>query len=614
MKVERSSLTQYSFIILAVIISDFSHGSANAQSWDPNNGTFNGSGGFSANETSDPWVGPQLSASNGGELEFIGDVEHNGGTGIFSSTQVTVGGAFNHTNSFQSFAIRESDGQGNFPSLTIVDVANSNVSSRSFDLQSSALSLNSVTVADDALVRDVATLDILQDFDVGGATSVLAGSQVTVGGTFNQTNSFQNFSVRGDDRQGNFSSLTIVDAANSNVSSRNFDLQSSELSINSVAVAEDALVRDVATLDILQDFDVGGATSVLAGSQVTVGGAFNQTNSFQNFSVRADDGQGNFSSLTVVDVPSSNVSCRSFDLQSSMLGLNSVSATGDAVIRDSASLDILQDFDASGAVNIQAGSWVLVGGDLTKINESRNFSAGGSNFFGVRSVFEVKGTTNIIAREFFLDGPGFFSGSVSTVTAAVVSGEAIISPGVGVVREIIFDTTTFTTEDHELEVRSGALYEWEFDQSNNDTINVVGDLRLTDNWELAILAIPDSDRSITPSDQFILFTYSGQLNASVDADGQLTRVIIDDSLLEDSFDASAVAVFDDGAGNVFLTGLASNSLLGDVNLDGVVNFLDIFPLISVLANEEFQFEADANQDGVVNFLDISPFISLLASP
>lgn len=55
------------------------------------------------------------------------------------------------------------------------------------------------------------------------------------------------------------------------------------------------------------------------------------------------------------------------------------------------------------------------------------------------------------------------------------------------------------------------------------------------------------------------------------------------------------------------------SLLGDVNLDGVVNFLDISPFISILSGSGFQLEADVNQDGLVNFLDISAFIGLLSS-
>ena len=54
-------------------------------------------------------------------------------------------------------------------------------------------------------------------------------------------------------------------------------------------------------------------------------------------------------------------------------------------------------------------------------------------------------------------------------------------------------------------------------------------------------------------------------------------------------------------------------LLGDCNLDGFVNFLDISPFISILAGATYLDQADVNQDGVVNFLDISRFIGLLSS-
>jgi hypothetical protein len=53
-------------------------------------------------------------------------------------------------------------------------------------------------------------------------------------------------------------------------------------------------------------------------------------------------------------------------------------------------------------------------------------------------------------------------------------------------------------------------------------------------------------------------------------------------------------------------------LLGDVNLDGVVDFLDISPFISVLSSGTFQAEADCDQSGMVDFLDISPFIAILS--
>ena len=57
----------------------------------------------------------------------------------------------------------------------------------------------------------------------------------------------------------------------------------------------------------------------------------------------------------------------------------------------------------------------------------------------------------------------------------------------------------------------------------------------------------------------------------------------------------------------------ADCLLGDLNGDTVVDFLDISPFISALTSGQFQCEADINQDSVVDFLDISPFIGILSS-
>ena len=54
-------------------------------------------------------------------------------------------------------------------------------------------------------------------------------------------------------------------------------------------------------------------------------------------------------------------------------------------------------------------------------------------------------------------------------------------------------------------------------------------------------------------------------------------------------------------------------LLGDVNLDGIVNFLDISPFIIRLTSGALLAQADINQDGIINFLDIAPFIQILAN-
>ena len=57
---------------------------------------------------------------------------------------------------------------------------------------------------------------------------------------------------------------------------------------------------------------------------------------------------------------------------------------------------------------------------------------------------------------------------------------------------------------------------------------------------------------------------------------------------------------------------ATEILLGDVNLDGAISFLDISPFISLLSTGDFQAEADFDESGNVDFLDISPFIAILS--
>jgi len=71
---------------------------------------------------------------------------------------------------------------------------------------------------------------------------------------------------------------------------------------------------------------------------------------------------------------------------------------------------------------------------------------------------------------------------------------------------------------------------------------------------------------------------------------------------------------DVGAFSINGTSVPDPVILGDVNMDGAVNFLDISPFISALSSGEFQAEADINSDTRVDFLDILPFISLLSGP
>ena len=54
-------------------------------------------------------------------------------------------------------------------------------------------------------------------------------------------------------------------------------------------------------------------------------------------------------------------------------------------------------------------------------------------------------------------------------------------------------------------------------------------------------------------------------------------------------------------------------LLGDVNLDEVVDFLDIAAFIAILSSGGFQIEADIDQNREVNLADIPDFIAILVA-
>ena len=54
-----------------------------------------------------------------------------------------------------------------------------------------------------------------------------------------------------------------------------------------------------------------------------------------------------------------------------------------------------------------------------------------------------------------------------------------------------------------------------------------------------------------------------------------------------------------------------NVLLGDVNLDGEINLLDVQPFIESFSDCIYSAEADVNTDGFIDLLDVAPFVELL---
>ena len=105
----------------------------------------------------------------------------------------------------------------------------------------------------------------------------------------------------------------------------------------------------------------------------------------------------------------------------------------------------------------------------------------------------------------------------------------------------------------------------------------------------------------------------GEAFTVTDRDGSITGLLADGQPFSFPLD-TGFSVDGNFSSNATLTvTLDASVLLGDVNRDGLVNFLDIAPFIGILSAGGVQAEADINQDGVVNFLDIAPFIGVLTT-
>ena len=90
---------------------------------------------------------------------------------------------------------------------------------------------------------------------------------------------------------------------------------------------------------------------------------------------------------------------------------------------------------------------------------------------------------------------------------------------------------------------------------------------------------------------------SGEISAFVVEDDSSLTLVQDVSGFLPEIDTQGIVTF-------------QRSKIGDVNLDGSVDYLDIAPFVACLTSGEYHKEADINQDGEIDFTDISPFIAL----
>ena len=54
-----------------------------------------------------------------------------------------------------------------------------------------------------------------------------------------------------------------------------------------------------------------------------------------------------------------------------------------------------------------------------------------------------------------------------------------------------------------------------------------------------------------------------------------------------------------------------DAILGDINNDGTVDFLDVGPFVNLLLRGSYSANADFDRNGIVDFQDIAPFVNTL---
>ena len=119
--------------------------------------------------------------------------------------------------------------------------------------------------------------------------------------------------------------------------------------------------------------------------------------------------------------------------------------------------------------------------------------------------------------------------------------------------------------------------------------------------------IPVNGFQPTPGQQFTIMEIDGNRLGTINGLGQgSVAATIGNTNLE-------IDYFGGDGNDVVLNAVSAGILLGDVNLDGNVDLLDVSPFVQLISNGGFQAEADINGDGTVDLLDVQPFVQILSN-
>ena len=217
---------------------------------------------------------------------------------------------------------------------------------------------------------------------------------------------------------------------------------------------------------------------------------------------------------------------------------------------------------------------------------------------------------------------GLFSGGFITSDLTIGGEFAVVAEGVGddVANIRMTNGLTLTLEDN------ATLNCQLLTANDGEEINVV----LSDNAELTVERIARTAFDVSGAAN-VTFTgvapefENDTINLSLDWTGTITTELPNGNR-QDFIGPNGSALFNSAT----IDGVAATSidfssvsfgadifhsipLRGDVNRDGVIDFLDITTFVMLLnfSPNGFRAEADIHVDGVVNFLDIMPFVDVL---
>ena len=275
-----------------------------------------------------------------------------------------------------------------------------------------------------------------------------------------------------------------------------------------------------------------------------------------------------------------------FELRSSgIVEINSdVQIGGDTVVI-SPIYQVNHDFVYDGVMSSRGTTGFTKAGQATMTLNGSNIYNGGTT---IREGSLLFNGTHVGGADYNVNG-GLLGGS-GEIDSNVNLNSGTIAPGAEA------STGTNFTIRGNLNQAAETTLAFSIHSDSNDRLNVGGTASLA--GELVVQLLPGYE----PQD--------GDAFALLQADS----VVGDFSSVEvlgapDNFEMEVQII----SGNVVVTMTdAGVVMLGDVNQDGAVNFLDISSFIGFLSSNVYLEEADIDQNGVVNFLDISPFISLLS--